>query len=196
MASGRHVCAASATFTTTVSSTCCLSGTTYAYQDSSSCLSASPVSCTATTNGGGFINTGLTTNSTAQMVRGNCGSTPAALNIAGTVQVGCTTTGSGTTATSTVTISQPTQVFSGAMTRTFYAGCVAPSGTNRCSLTNFGASTCPSSTTVRSCGGTLAGSTTVKLSCVCSSVRWIVASTTTAPAYFGFERTSAGTCPV
>lgn len=187
--SGQRSCASSGTHTTTLSSSCCVTGTTYGYNPTGvTCLSA--LGCT----NGGFINTIASGTPTYQMARGaTCPVAP--VGNVGSVQVSCT---ANTAATSTVVLDMPNQVMAGTAATSFYVGCVAPSGTQlqRCNPTNVGGPTCASAT-VRTCGGALTATRTVRLSCACTAVRWIVASTISATPGSAFiaERLGTGSCP-
>jgi hypothetical protein len=91
-----------------------------------------------------------------------------------------------------VTIGLSVQTVTGGTAATnFYAGCVLPTGANRCATSNWGAATC----TASSCGGSLTATRTVTLSCNCAAVRWIVASVPTAPATLTAARVNGECLP-
>lgn len=181
--SGKGKCADSAQMTTTVSSTCCVTGPTYARNAAgATCLNS--LGCADN----GFINTvPANTPANYSLVYGTCSSFAST----GSIPVTCVNTGP---ATSTVTLGVVNQPFSsGTPARKLYVGCVNPSGGQRCRADrNFGAATC-GTTVVRSCGGSLGGAQSIPLTCQCSSVRWIAASIASAPTTFTAERVN-GVC--
>lgn len=180
---GSATCGSSRNYTTVVSSTCCVSGATYARNATrSTCLSN--LGCPAA----GFVNNATASGSTNYpLVYGDCNT----VTSTGTVAVSCT----GTT-TATVAFGVPVQALTtgGSATRYFYAGCGAPtSADSKCLPTaGFGAPSC-SNTAVAACGGVLSGARTVVLNCTCASVRWIVASVPNTPAMFTGQRVD-GAC--
>jgi hypothetical protein len=190
--SGKGRCADTqpAQWKTTVSSSCCVSGATYGrHPTASSCLST--LGCTPAV---GFINQAPATGAGTQsypLVYGTCASSSST----GYAPITCTNTGSSSSSFTFLILNQYMAPQLGVVTRSFYVGCVVPSGGNKCRPDRFwGANACATNA-VRSCGGNLDGAfRTVALTCQCSSVRWILSSSVTAPTYFEAERIN-GLCP-
>lgn len=190
--SGSGACANSTRLETVVRAPCCASGTTYARSTATgaaTCLTTSTGPCAVVVNS---FNT--TSVQPTPLVWGACNT---AGRGAGSVPFTCTNT----SGVSTVTIGLRNQeVPAGSVTEHFYAGCRLPTS---CSAPLFGVSTtsvCGNGTTVtaqQQCSGalTVSRSRVFRLSCACSSVRWIVGSVATAPSVFGLDRVD-GVCNI
>lgn len=188
--SGRGRCAdpVPAQWTTTVSSSCCVSGLTYGRNpNAASCLST--IGCSPAV---GFINTVPVTGAQEHpIVYGTCTSFAST----GRMLVNCVNTGASTSSFTFTNITQLVSPADTGVTRNFYVGCVVPSGGQKCRADRgWGANGC-STNAVRNCGGSLTAPKTVALTCQCSSVRWIVASSVTAPTFFTAERVNGACLP-